>query len=72
MALVSKTLILFLGEALEDKVSVSWEHEGFEWLSLDEALNKIKYPGYKEVLKDAEEFIRGHTKSSLGKWFAES
>jgi 8-oxo-dGTP pyrophosphatase MutT (NUDIX family) len=70
--LVSKTLILFLGEALEDRVSVSWEHEGFEWLSLDEALNRIKYPGYKEVLKDAEEFIRKQMKSSLGKWFLES
>ncbi|MBO3832671.1 MAG: NUDIX domain-containing protein [Candidatus Brockarchaeota archaeon] len=70
--LVSKTLILFLGEALEKNVSISWEHEGFEWLSLDEAIMRIKYPRYKEVLKEAEEFRVRKTEGSLGKWFREA
>ncbi|MDW8034746.1 MAG: NUDIX domain-containing protein, partial [Nitrososphaerota archaeon] len=69
-ALVSKTLILFLGEAMNKNVSVSWEHEGFEWLSLSEALDRIKYAGYKDVLKEAEEFINRRIKSSLEKWFS--
>jgi len=70
--LVSKTLILFLGEALERGVSVSWEHEGFEWLSLDEAIARIKYLQYKEALKEAEEFRIRKTEESLGRWFKES
>ncbi|MBO3769155.1 MAG: NUDIX domain-containing protein [Candidatus Brockarchaeota archaeon] len=69
-ALVSKTLILFLGEALDKNVSVSWEHESFEWLSLSEALSRIKYAGYKEILKEAEEFVNKQIGSSLGKWFS--
>ncbi|MBO3839609.1 MAG: NUDIX domain-containing protein [Thermoproteota archaeon] len=69
-ALVSKTLILFLGEALDKNVSLSWEHESFEWLSLSEALSRIKYAGYKEILKEAEEFVNKQIGSSLGKWFS--
>lgn len=68
--LVSKTLILFLGEALDENVSISWEHEGFEWLNLSEALSMIKHAGYKEILKEAEEFINRQIKSSLGRWFS--
>lgn len=69
--LVSKTLVLFLGEALDKNVSISWEHEGFEWLSLEEAAARIKYPRYKEVLKEVEEFISRKTVGSLGRWFEE-
>ncbi|MGB9718095.1 MAG: bis(5'-nucleosyl)-tetraphosphatase [Thermoproteota archaeon] len=69
--LVSKTLVLFLGEALEKNVSISWEHEGFEWLSLEDAVARIKYPRYKEVLKEVEEFILRKTGGSLGRWFGE-
>jgi hypothetical protein len=57
---------------LERGVSVSWEHEGFEWLSLDEAIARIKYLQYKEALKEAEEFRIRKTEESLGRWFKES
>ena len=71
-SLVSKTLVLFLGEALGRNVSVSWEHEGFEWLSLEEAISRIKYPLYKEVLKEAEQFRVRKTEGGLGRWFKEA
>ncbi len=67
--LVSKTLVLFLGEAFGKNVSISWEHEGFEWLSLEEAIMRIKYPRYREVLKEAEQHRVRKTKSGLGRWF---
>ncbi|MEM2050185.1 MAG: NUDIX domain-containing protein [Thermoproteota archaeon] len=67
--LVSKTLVLFLGEALGKNVSVSWEHEGFEWLSLEEAIMRIKYPLYREVLKEAEQYRVRKTEGGLGRWF---
>lgn len=69
--LVSKTLILFLGEALRKNVSISWEHEGFEWLGLNEAVARIKYPRYKEVLKEAEKYRVREIKGSLGRWIKE-
>lgn|GEM_PF-706764 len=67
-ALVSKTLILFLGEALEKKVSTSWEHEGFEWLSFEEAVERIKYHGYRKILEEAEEYRAKTAQESLGRW----
>ena len=70
--LVSKTLVLFLGETLEKNVSISWEHEGFEWLGLEEAISRIKYPHYKEVLKEAEQFRVRKTEGGLGRWFKEA
>ncbi|MBO3797696.1 MAG: NUDIX domain-containing protein [Thermoproteota archaeon] len=70
--LVSKTLVLFLGEALGKNVSVSWEHEGFEWLSLGEAIMRIKYPLYREVLKEAEQYRVRKMEGGLGRWFGNS
>lgn len=67
-ALVNKTLILFLGEALEKKVSTSWEHEGFEWLGLEEAVKRIKYHGYRKVLEEAEEYRVKMARGGLGRW----
>lgn len=33
---------------------------------------RIKYPQYKKVLKEAEEFRIRNTKDSLGKWIKSS
>ncbi|MEM2089165.1 MAG: NUDIX domain-containing protein [Thermoproteota archaeon] len=66
--LVSKTLILFLGEALGKEVSTSWEHEGFEWLSFEDAVKKIKYHGYRKILEEAEEHRVKMVQGSLGRW----
>lgn len=67
-ALVSKTLILFLGEALGKEVSTSWEHEGFEWLDFEDAVKRIKYHGYKKVLEEAEAHRVKTAQKSLGRW----
>ncbi|MGQ9479037.1 MAG: bis(5'-nucleosyl)-tetraphosphatase [Thermoproteota archaeon] len=67
--LVSKKLVVFLGEALESKVSVSWEHTGFEWLSLEDALRRIKYPSYREALREADDYM-SRLMSGLGKWIS--
>lgn len=66
--LVSKTLILFLGETLEKSVSTSWEHEGFEWLGLEEAVERIKYHGYRKVLEEAEKYRVKMVQGGLGRW----
>lgn len=70
--LVSKTLVLFLGEALRKDVSISQEHEDFEWLSFDEALTRIRYPQYKDVLREAEEFRMKSDEISLAKWIGDT
>ena len=40
-----------------EKVKISFEHEDFAWLSLEEALEKMKIKNNKEMLEKAEKFI---------------
>ena len=52
-ALVRKTVVFFLGEVEKEKVKISDEHVGYEWLRGEEAVKRVKYPTAKEVLKAA-------------------
>jgi len=58
---IRKYVVFYLGEIDEDearKVKVSWEHQGFKWCSLDEALLLTKHKNDKEMLKKANNFIK--------------
>ena len=52
-SLVRKTVVFFVGEVESEKVKISDEHVGYEWLSGDEAVKRVKYPTAKEVIKAA-------------------
>lgn len=55
---VMKVVIYFLFQALTKDVKVSFEHQGFEWLSFDEAFERLKkYKNSQEILKKAHEFL---------------
>ena len=66
---VYKTVTYFLAETKSKDVKVSWEHEGYEWLTFDEAMNKIKYKSMKELLEEAENYRSRLFKSSLDRFF---
>jgi len=55
-----KDVILFLAEIKKDeKVELGspHEHQGYEWLPYEEALERVTFPNAKEVLEKAEEFL---------------
>lgn len=54
---ISKHATFFLVEALDDEVKVSFEHEDYRWVAVDEALNLLKIKDYKEMLIKAHKFI---------------
>jgi 8-oxo-dGTP pyrophosphatase MutT (NUDIX family) len=54
---IHKEVIYFLVETEEKEVQVSYEHKGFEWLKLEEALNLLSFNNTKEILKRASEAI---------------
>jgi len=60
--LVSKDVIFFLAESKTEKVKISKEHEGYDWLNFDEAIKKVKS---KETLEKADKFLN---KSDLTKF----
>jgi len=54
---IHKEVTYFLVETEEKEVKVSYEHKGYEWLNLEEALNLLSFNNTKEILKKANEAI---------------
>jgi len=55
---VLKFVTYFLAESKTKEVKISFEHEGYEWLTLPEALKKIKRrKESKQMLQEAHDFI---------------
>ena len=52
-----KFVAFFLAQTSEKNIMISFEHQGFAWLSYEEALKTITYPSDKKVLKAAEAFL---------------
>lgn len=55
--LTKKTVYFFLGEAENDDVAISHEHEGFEWLAYKQALERLTFKNAQHVLEKAEQFL---------------
>ena len=52
-SLVRKTVVFFIGQVESERVKISHEHVGYEWLKGEEALARVKYPTAKEVMRAA-------------------
>ena len=57
---IPKFVAMLLVEAKTDKVKLSWEHDAYKWLSLEEACKKLST--MKKALKKADDHLQ--TKSS--------
>lgn len=55
--LVRKSVTFYLAEANTKDVKLSYEHQGYIWLPIDEALAKVTYQNAKNVLKEAHRFL---------------
>lgn len=56
--LAQKQSIYFLGEATTRAARISWEHDDLVWLTFDDALARLEYEGGKEILRQAEKFLK--------------
>ena len=52
-----KFVALFLAEAKSNGVTLSWEHDAYEWLSFEEARERISMPPMKKALEKAEAYL---------------
>jgi bis(5'-nucleosidyl)-tetraphosphatase len=55
--LVKKTVTFYLAESKTKDVKISFEHQGYVWLPIDEALAKVTYQNARNVLKEAHRFL---------------
>lgn len=59
--LISKEVVFYLCETKEEKVKISHEHIGYEWLNFEDAFAKVTFKNSKEILKKANEFLSSKT-----------
>ncbi len=62
--LIHKEVTYFLAETKTSKVVLSFEHKGYEWLPIEEALKRTTFKSSREVLKKADGFLKLSSRSS--------
>lgn len=59
-----KTVHYFIAKADRQSVVLSHEHQGYEWLSYEDALNRVTYKNARAVLQKAHAFLNNEWKAS--------
>ncbi|TSD04111.1 MAG: Bis(5'-nucleosyl)-tetraphosphatase [asymmetrical] (Diadenosine 5',5'''-P1,P4-tetraphosphate asymmetrical hydrolase) (Diadenosine tetraphosphatase) (Ap4A hydrolase) (Ap4Aase) (Nucleoside diphosphate-linked moiety X motif 2) (Nudix motif 2) [Parcubacteria group bacterium Greene0714_36] len=52
-----KFVAMFLAETTKEKVTLSWEHDRYEWLPYNAAYERVTLKPMKEVLRGAEKLL---------------
>ncbi len=65
---VSKNLVLFLALAGSSSVNISEEHVGYEWLTFEQAIDKLSFENSRNVLRKAQDFLFNLERNSLRRW----
>jgi 8-oxo-dGTP pyrophosphatase MutT (NUDIX family) len=63
---IHKEVVFFLIEAHTEKIELSYEHVGYDWLDYQRAMEKLTFKNAKDMLQKAQEFLKqqGIIKSS--------
>ena len=56
---IHKQVVYLLASTEEEKIRISFEHQGFGWFHYDEALARASYENSKLTLAEAEKFLKG-------------
>ncbi len=54
---VKKVVVYFLAKTEEMEVKISFEHQNFQWLPYDQALETLTYENAKDLLRKAEKHL---------------
>jgi 8-oxo-dGTP pyrophosphatase MutT (NUDIX family) len=63
---IHKKVIYLLAAADDDKVRISFEHQGFGWFPYSEAVARASYDNTKMLLAEADRFLAGNHGDLLG------
>jgi len=55
---IRKEVVFFLMETFSTKVELSFEHVGFEWLTYENAMEKLTFKNARDVLQKANMFLK--------------
>jgi 8-oxo-dGTP pyrophosphatase MutT (NUDIX family) len=62
---IHKQVVYLLGVTDQEKVKISFEHQGFGWFPYQEALERASYDNSKVTLTEAEKFIRNAARARI-------
>jgi len=54
---IEKTVTFFIGQTTEQGIRLSREHQGYRWLSFEEAYQRLTYKNAQDILNNAHQFI---------------
>ena len=54
---IAKEAVFLLARTTNGSVTLSHEHQGFEWLTYEKAIQKLTYDNAKEILRKASEWL---------------
>ncbi len=57
---IQKEVVFYLIQADTEKVELSFEHVGYEWLDYQHALERLTFKNAKEVLQKSHAFLQAH------------
>jgi bis(5'-nucleosidyl)-tetraphosphatase len=57
-ATIHKEVVFFLIEARTEKVELSYEHVGYDWLNYQRAMEKLTFKNAKDILQKAHGFLK--------------
>ena len=66
--LVHKKVSYYVAECNTSKVTISFEHHGYQWLPYGPAMKKLTFKNAKTVLQAAHEFLKKPGAKSLDKF----
>ena len=54
---IDKDVFFYLCETKEEKVKLSFEHIGFEWLDYEKAMERLTFKNAKDILEKANNYL---------------
>jgi len=54
---ISKTVAFYLAQTTQEKITISPEHVGFQWLPYEKALDALTYQNAKQIVQKAHDFL---------------
>ncbi|MDD5182016.1 MAG: NUDIX domain-containing protein [Candidatus Nanoarchaeia archaeon] len=54
---VSKEVYMYLAETKTSTVKISFEHTGYEWLTYEEAMQRVTFANSRDLLKKANDIV---------------
>jgi len=65
--MIDKTVTYFLARAKSKAVKISYEHEGYAWFTIRNAVSTVPHNSAKRILKKADEFVSSMKRASRGR-----